>query len=88
MSTYWTMDDKDGLPSVTLCEEHALYATNIGCQLFGLGPWDTMQAAAAELDALTAIFSAAGSVGFDFSSDEVGPCEQCELEREQTRESA
>lgn len=78
--TYWTMDEKDGLPSVTLCEEHALYATNIGADLFGLGPWDTMQAAAAELDALTAIFGTPGATGFDFITDEIGPCEQCEHE--------
>lgn len=86
-TTYWTMDDKDGLPSVTLCEEHALYATNIGCQIFGLGPYDTMQAAAAELDALTAVFGAGGAVGFDFSSSDLGFCEACRDE-ERAKESA
>lgn len=82
MTTYWTMGEADGIPSVTLCEDHALEATNIGSMLFGLGPWDSMSAAALELDTLTATFGHGEQIGFDFTTDEVGPCGECEASTE------
>lgn len=74
---FWTMDDSDGLPAVTLCARHALEATNIGCAPFGLGPWESMQTAAAELDAIASIF---GGDLLGFTTSEEGYCEECEHE--------
>ena len=76
---FWTMHKSHGLPEVTLCEHHALEATNVGCSLFGLGPYETMAAAALELETITAIFGA-GQDGFGFTSSEVGHCGACEDE--------
>lgn len=75
--TYWTLGESDGLPAVTLCEKHALEATNLPCALFGLGPYENMEQAALELEAITAIFGQ-GATGFDFSTSEEGHCDACE----------
>lgn len=77
---FWTLDSNaDPFGPVTLCEEHALEATNMPCKLFGLGPYSTMQEAATELEAISAIFGN-DSVHFGFSTSEEGSCPQCAYE--------
>lgn len=76
--TYWTLGESDGLPAVTLCDKHALEATNLPCALFGLGPYENMEQAALELEAITAIFGQGATGGFDFSSSEEGECGACD----------
>lgn len=73
--TFWTMDESDGIPAVTLCDDHALEATNVACTLFNMGPWASMGDAALELEAMSAVF---GGEGFDFKSHEIGVCGDCE----------
>ena len=79
MTTYWTMGEDDKFPAVTLCEEHALEATNIGASLWGMGPWDSMGAAALELETLVAIFGQGQDMvaGFGFTTSEEGHCDEC-----------
>lgn len=73
---FWTMDDSDGLPEVTMCEEHALSATNYGMALSGDHGFGSMAEAYAILSGLAA------TVGLDLgmTSNEIGPCDQCEWE--------
>jgi hypothetical protein len=85
---FWTMDESDGIPSVTLCETHALEATNIGATMFGLGPWETMEAAALELEMLTAVFGGEEKVGFDFHTSEIGHCAECDHRAALAQDSA
>lgn len=80
--TFWTMDESDGLPAVTLCERHALQATNIGCTLFELGPFETMSEAALALETLTAVFGQGEQIGFEFHTSEIGHCAECSAELE------
>lgn len=75
--TFWTLGSHDGFDAVTLCEKHALEATNLPCALFGLGPYATMAEAALELEAVTAVFGQ-GVTSFDFTSSEDGECGACE----------
>lgn len=77
---FWTLDsNSDPLGPVTLCERHALEATNIPCKLFGLGPYESMEQAALELEAISAIFGN-DSVTFGFTTSEQGHCEVCAFE--------
>lgn len=80
---FWTMGEADGLPAVTLCEPHALEATNIGARVWGVGPFDTMGEAAAVLEAMTAAFGQGQVTGFDFHVDQTGPCQECVWQAEQ-----
>jgi hypothetical protein len=79
MTTYWTMGEDGEFPAVTLCEEHALEATNIAASLWGMGPWDSMGLAALELETLTAIFGQGQEIvaGFGFTTSEEGHCDEC-----------
>lgn len=77
---YWTLDEHDGIPAVTLCERHALEATNIPSALFGLGPWETMSEAALELEMITAAFGGDHIQTFGFHTSETGHCGACDHE--------
>ena len=74
---FWKMDDTDGLPEVTLCEEHALSATNYAMWMVGEEGFGSMAEACVVLTASTALS------GFDMgmTSNTVGPCDQCEEEK-------
>lgn len=76
---FWKMDDSDGLPEVTLCEEHALSATNFAQAMVGEDGFGSMAEACAILSAMTA------TAGFDLglTSSETGVCGQCEEEKVQ-----
>lgn len=77
MTTYWTMGADEDFPEVTLCEEHALEATNMVTQVLNMGTYATMAQAAVELEAMTAIFGNGKHPGFDFRTSEEGWCEEC-----------
>lgn len=75
--TFWHMDEANGIPAVTLCDEHALLATNYSFALAGLDQYDSMQAAVAMLDALEAMFGGGEPIGSEITSFEVGSCDAC-----------
>jgi hypothetical protein len=79
---FWTQaEDEVTGPAVTLCDEHALYATNMACGIFGLGPFDSMEEASVVLEATAATFGRGDVVWFE--SSEIGHCAECErLRRE------
>jgi hypothetical protein len=74
---FWTMGADDKYPAVTLCERHALEATNIGATFFNLGPYEDMNTAAVELEAVVAVFGNEHVTPFNFVSSEIGVCEEC-----------
>lgn len=75
--TYWTMAKDELFPEVTLCEEHALEATNIALRMMGDEPFETMTEAAVSLEASVAIFGQGKVSGFGFIEHEEGYCEEC-----------
>lgn len=71
---FWTLDDI----GVTLCEDHALEATNVACHIGGSpGDFDSMAEAALILSAMLA------STGTDLpiTSSEEGTCMDCRTSR-------
>lgn len=77
MTTYWTMGADEDFPAVTLCEEHALEATNMVTEVVGMGRYTSMEQAAVELEATTIIFGNGKHPGFDFRTSDEGWCEEC-----------
>lgn len=72
---FWTMDDRDGLPPVTLCEACALMATKPVMILFGdTTDYQTMSELVAVADALVAT---AGGPGMGCTSSTTGRCGNC-----------
>lgn len=84
---YWTLDEHDGIPAVTLCERHALEATNIPAGFFGLGPYKTMSEAALDLDMVVATFGGGTMPDFGFTTSETGHCGACDYEAAQAAAS-
>jgi len=81
MTMFWTMPEDDCLPAVTLCERHALEASNLGAPLFGFTePFKTMQEAATMLDAMVATFGNGKVTSFNFQTSEIGHCDECHRE--------
>lgn len=78
---FWKMDDSDGIPEVTLCEEHALSATNFGMALVGEHGFGSM----AEASAIIGALCATAGTNLGMTSNEVGPCDQCEEDKRYDR---
>lgn len=72
---FWHMDDGDGLPAVTLCDDHALEGTNMAMMLSGQQPFESMTEAVTMFEAA---FAAAGSEDPAPILEHEGPCDQCE----------
>lgn len=80
--TFWTLPEDEVGPAVTLCEAHALEATNIGAPFFGFSePFTSMQEAASMLDAAVAMFGNGKVTEIGFTSSELGKCDECEAQR-------
>lgn len=72
--TYWTLPGGPGLDPETLCDDHALFATNLACAMYGLGPFWSMVEASVVLNAL---MNTHGESGLDLTSSETGECGTC-----------
>jgi hypothetical protein len=77
--SYWTLPSSMGIPEVTLCDAHALEATNIALAMFGAQPYQSMAEAALDLETNAAVF---GGFQFGFIETDEGDCEPgCEYSK-------
>lgn len=79
--SYWTLPGDWTGPEVTLCERHALEATNISSRIMGMAPepFTSMEEAAVVMNAYVAAFGNGGP-GFQFVVTDLGWCGECQAE--------
>lgn len=75
--SFWTMTADDMFPDVTLCDAHALEATNIAVTMMGHQPYQTMGEAALDLEATFAVFGL-GMPAPSFIETDDGECDECQ----------
>lgn len=78
----WQLERRNGGGPITLCEDHALMATNVAFRMAGLQPAPTMTQAALVFDLVRHMN---GDHGNPMTSTELGDCEACQDEKEQQR---
>ena len=79
--TYWTMLADEAFPEVTLCDHHALEATNIALAMVGHRTYESMSTAALELETEFATFGGNSPIHIGFLETDEGTCGECEAEK-------